>query len=498
MANYFSDLHCHTTLFSFNRLCPDTWHEQFHPVFPAQGDFSQLCRGNVRVVMTSLYPIEQGFVTVKPLNIGVGNITDFLAKVIVAMPKQRADEIQKFNHSYFYDLLKELEFLQHSAMPVKHKVRVKGLKKKKFSYRIVSNFNDLKSLLNLDANLNPGVNAEDTIAVILTIEGAHSLGVGQRNTLHLNENELKMILTENISRLKKLGPPGKEGVWCPFFVSLDHHFWNQLGGHAVSLWKVIRKVMDQTPGINGEITEPGKFAVDELLNTENGCRRIFIDTAHMSIKVRRWYYNYLSQRSDNIPVIISHTGVNGIATMEEAEMKGTPDTIHDVADKLYKNSTDFNPWDVFLTDEEIMIIHNSGGIIGLNLDQRIMMGKKRLDDIIKLVRGKSAEEKREIWIKPLLNQILHIAGHILSQTGQPEMIWDNICIGSDFNGMITPIKAFNSAEKFPLLQDTLFKALMKIKGTVPPLTGKTESDIRNITDKIMWKNNLQFLEKHFH
>jgi microsomal dipeptidase-like Zn-dependent dipeptidase len=178
-------------------------------------------------------------------------------------------------------------------------------------------------------------------------------------------------------------------------------------------------------------------------------------------------------------------------------MQGTPETIHDVADNLYKNSTEFNPWDVFLSDEEIMIIHNSGGIIGLNLDQRIMMGKKRLDEIKKLVRGKSAEEKREMWIGPLLNQILHIAGHILSQTGQPEKIWDNISIGSDFNGMITPIKAFNNSEKFPLLHDTMFRELTKMTGTVPPLAGKTESDIREITDKIMWKNNLQFLEKHF-
>jgi microsomal dipeptidase-like Zn-dependent dipeptidase len=497
MATFYSDLHCHTALFSFNRQYPDTWHEQFSPVFPIQGNFSQLVRGNVRVVMVSLCPIEQGFVTVKPLNIGVGDITDLLAKVIVDMPKERADEIQDFNHSYFNDLIKELNFIQQSALPVTHKLRLKGLKKEKFSYRIVSDFNDIINLLKLDKNLNPGANAENTIAVILTIEGAHSLGLGQRNTLNLDMNDLKTILKENITKLKKLGPPGKEGAWCPFFISLDHHFWNQLGGHAVSLWKVIRKVMDQTPRINSGITEPGKLAVDELLSTANG-RRILIDIAHMSIKVRRWYYNYLSQRSDSIPVIVSHTGVNGKATMAEAELIGTSETIHDVADELYKNSTEFNPWDVFISDEEIMIIHNSGGIIGLNLDQRIMMGKKKLDEIKRLVKGKSIEEKRDIWVKPLIDQILHIAGHILSQTGQPGKIWDNICIGSDFNGMITPIKAFRNAEKLPLLYKYLFKRLLKMTNTVPLLAGKSEAEIKEITDKIMWKNNLQFLEKHFH
>ncbi len=350
----------------------------------------------------------------------------------------------------------------------------------------------------MDADLNPGTACDDTIAVVLTIEGAHSLGVGQRNTLQWDSNDLEIKLRENIAKLKKAGPPGKEGAWCPLFITLSHHFWNQLGGHAVSLWKVIRKVLDQTPGINNKITSPGEFVVEELLSTALGSRRILIDCAHMSIKVRRWYYQYLSQRNDTVPVIVSHTGINGIATMDEAEMHGEPDKIHDVADDLYSKSDEFNPWDVFLTDEEIIIIHRSGGIIGLNLDQRIMMGKRTLDATKKLARFKSAETARTIWIKPLLNQILHIAGHILKETGQTENIWENISIGSDFNGMITPIKAFKNAGKFPLLHKTLYAELKKLAATEPTLAGKTDNEIREITDLIMWKNNLKFLERHFH
>ncbi len=498
MASYFSDLHCHTTLFSFNRLYPDTWYEKYFPIFPAQGDFAQLSRGKVRVVMVSIYPIEQGFVTVKPLNLGTGDITDFLARVIVDMPKERTDEIQEYNHDYYDDLVKELNFLQESSYPVTHKVFINLLKRKKFRYRIVTDFNDLKNLLNLDTNLNPGQACDDTIAVVLTIEGAHSLGVGQMNTLKMDAAALKTRLLDNIAKLKRLGPPGKEGAWSPFFVTLSHHFWNQLGGHAVSLWGIIRKVMDQNTGINNEITGLGELVIDEFLNSANGKRRILIDCKHMSIKVRRWYFNYLAQRGDNIPVIVSHSGVNGKATMAEAEMPGDPDIIHDYADELYKTSTGFNPWDIFLSDEEIMIVHNSDGIIGLNMDQRIMMGKKTLDEIKKLARFKYAEAARVIWIKPLINQILHIARHILSETGRPDEIWDNISIGSDFNGMITPIRAFNNAGKFPELNKTMFKELNKLAGTEVTLTGKSEADIQEITDKIMWKNNLKFLEKHFH
>jgi hypothetical protein len=499
MADYFSDLHCHTPLFSFNRLHPDTWFEWYFPIFPAQGDFCQLARGKVRVVMVSLYPIEQGFVRVKPWDLHSGDITDLLAKVIVDIPKKRSDEIQNFNHDYFEDLQKELDFLQKSGDPVTHKVFVNPVTRKKFRYRIVSDFDDLKNLLNLSDGLEPGAACEDTIAVILTIEGAHSLGVGQKNTLEEKDDFLISKLLENIRKMKALGPPGNEGAWCPFFVSLDHHFWNQLGGHAVSLWNIIRKVMDQNPGLNEGITNLGKIVLDEFLSTENGQRRILIDSAHMSIKVRQWYYKeYLPQRSDKIPVLVSHTGVNGKKDMQEAEMPGTYRTYHDVADDLYSKSTEFNPWDVFISDEEIMIVHNSEGIIGLNLDERIMMGKKKLDDVKKQVFFKSSETARKIWIKPLIDEILHIAGHILSQTGDPGKIWDNISIGSDFNGMITPVKAFNNAEKMPALNETLFRELKKLVGTEVTLAGKTDAAILEITDKIMWKNNLEFLKKHFH
>jgi len=497
MAAYFSDLHCHTPLFSYNRLYPDTWYEWYFPVFPAQGDFCQLARGNVRVVMVSLYPIEQGFVKLSLFNAGTKGLTDFLAKLIVDIPKQRTDEIQGKNHDYYDDLVKELEFMQTSAMPVTHKVFTGPFSRKEFKYRIVSDWDDLKGLLELDDSLNPGAGGEDTIAVVLTIEGGHSLGVGQKNTQGWTEEKLIEKLKTNIRKLKSLGPPGNEGDWSPFFITFDHHFWNQLGGQAVSLWKIIRKALDQREGLNQGITGSGIFVVEELLSTHNGARRILIDTVHMSLSMRKWYYRYLKERGDHIPVIVSHTGVNGFKTMEESEMHALPGTFHDVADGLYENSKEFNPWDIFVSDEEIMIIHRSGGIMGLNLDRRIGMGKAKLDEVTRKARFKTGVARRQIWIKPLADQILHIARLILEETGNPEGIWDNISIGSDFNGMITPLNAFRSAEDMPYLRECLFSELMSRMALEKCLAGKTEADVQEITDKIMWKNNLLFLKRNF-
>jgi hypothetical protein len=496
MATYFSDLHCHATLFAFNRLYDNTWYEDHALIYPIQGNFAQLARGNSRVIMLSLYPIEQGFVTAKPFG-GIGNFTDFLAKLIVDIPKVRADEIQDYDHDYFIDLIKELTFLNDSAMPVTHKVKINDTLKRTFQYRIVSSFSDLKSLLDLDGNMNPGAPAENTIAVVLTIEGAHSLGVGQKNTLTKDQSIIQAKLATNIATLKKLGPVGQEGAWCPFFITLSHHFWNQLGGHAVSLWGEIRKVMDQNMGIDEEISCLGRFVVEQLLDNSGGKRRILIDSAHMCYNLRTWYFNYLSTLSENIPVIYSHTAVNGIDNMANARMPGNPDQIHDVADDNYEVSTKFNTWDDLVTDQEIMIVHNSGGLIGLILDHRIMMGKKTLDEAKVKASLKSLKKRQVIWIQPFICQILHIARHIFSVTGNPANIWDNISLGSDFNGMITPIEPFDSANELPALNNTLFSELKKLRATEPLLSGKTDAEVLDITDKILWKNNLLFLEKYF-
>jgi microsomal dipeptidase-like Zn-dependent dipeptidase len=488
-------------MFPYNQLQPTVWHEHAHPVYPSQGDFIKLAKGGVRVLFLSLYPVEQGFMSFKQVGLETGNITDALANLILKMPKERADEIQSYEHNYFGDLLKEYEFVQRFADPHEETVRLDLFKRKKFKYRIVGNFDELNAILDLDSDLNPDSSSDNTIAVILTIEGAHSLGAGQLNTLTLDYTDLSASLKRNIEVLKRMGPPGKEGLHCPFFISLSHHFWNQLGGHAVSLWEVLRKVFDQKTGINEGIKDLGKLVIDDLLSMENG-RRILIDVAHMSVKVRQWFFNiYLPDREsrtgEKIPVIVSHTGLNGFDTIAGSQMAGNPETIHDIADELYKKSTKFNPWDVFISDEEIIIIHKSGGLIGLNLDERIMMGKEVLDSTKKHARWKTQRIADGIWIEPLIEEILHIARLIYSQTRDESVIWDNICIGSDYDGMITPIKAYRNANSFPKLQKMIFEKLKKRVNSEQFLANKSDSELKEITDSIVWKNALRFLKKHY-
>jgi len=511
MKTKIADLHCHSTFIPYNevrwnrwyrhnhyKMKQNVWKQHRHLFFPSQGDLTKLVKGGTRVLFLTLYPIEQGFMYFNKFGLGAGDLSDAMARVIFNIPKPRADEIQDYDHYYFDDLIEEFKFLDNS--PRSRKVRLSLFRTKEYKFRLVSNFNDLKNFLNLNEDSKFSSATDDTIAVILTIEGGHSLGTGQKNTLTLNFSQLYLRISKNIAILKNLSSD-KDGPVCPFYISLCHFFWNQLGGHAVSLWENLGKIFDQKTGINNGIETLGSLVVDELLSTSNG-KRILIDVAHMSINVRRWfYYTYLPRRKlltgETIPVIVSHTGVNGWKDFSQSEILGSSDIVHEYADARYENSQTFNPWDVFISDEEILLIHDSGGLIGLCLDERIMMGRKTLKTLKKKSRFRLPHRKREIWIEPLIEEIIHVAGTIYKRANDDIKIWDNICIGSDYDGRITPIKAYPNAKYFPKLDIMLFEGLMKRRDSEEFLRGATEDMIRGITDQIVWKNALQFLKKHF-
>jgi hypothetical protein len=63
--------------------------------------------------------------------------------------------------------------------------------------------------------------------------------------------------------------------------------------------------------------------------------------------------------------------------------------------------------------------------------------------------------------------------------------------------MITTIKHFTTADKLPLLEHTLFTLLKERRDIESILSGKTDEEIREIVIKVLWKNNLLFLERHF-
>jgi hypothetical protein len=106
----------------------------------------------------------------------------------------------------------------------------------------------------------------------VSIEGAHSLGCGIDNNADFDS------LNNSITTIKSWEYP-------PFFITFAHHFYNELCGQAESLTSLLKKLADQSDGLNTGFTPLGEQVLRSLLDTSNG-KRILIDVKHMSQKYR--------------------------------------------------------------------------------------------------------------------------------------------------------------------------------------------------------------------
>lgn len=537
--NRFADIHCHPTLIPFNRNKHIWFHKPPTPCQRREGnflwdnigrpytqsDFVSQARGKVKVVFASLYPIEWRYLTItrKPILdqgffkavaqiitcalraiIQFLGMYTFLGRILSTYPAKRIREILAYDRESFSDLKEEYNLLASeptipSHLAAKYNIPTDTAKE------IVKNYSGIQSILTDPAKKN-------TIAVILSAEGAQVLGSGQKNTLDgLPDAELDNLSNPKTAALrnKLVANIHTMKAWphVPFFIGLCHHFWNQLAGHAMSLPDGGNMLFDQKRGMNTGITELGKVVVAELLSASNG-RRILIDAKHMSVKTRQWFYNMIGQHNGGkpeekkIPVIVSHTGVNSIGTMQASQNSDDhkkEDERYDLSDSI------FNIWDINVSDEEIIQVYESNGIIGLILDQRVGGGRMVNDYLNNLPCKVKKDEKlfRQLWVKPYLNNVLHIARVVdaYTQGSLPpdKTIWDNIVSGCDLDGRIDPINPFCNVQDFPGLEEALVERMNQLRdsGSEPLLAGKTDAQIQEIVTKIMFGNVERFLSMYF-
>jgi|GEM_PF-1934236 microsomal dipeptidase-like Zn-dependent dipeptidase len=534
----FADIHCHPSLYPYNNGHHITYTD---PPDIAQragmintlitSDFSQcdcpsLDIGQVRLVFHALYPIERGFLSNifttdifkdPTLNLGekvmkdllgqfitpiklVTNPNKVLARVIFNMKGRRFREITGRTHSYFNDLVQEYAYFLKEADEINRN------KSNPWQVEIIRDFAHLRSVLELDANYKPQTKRR-VLCVVFTIEGGHALGVGQADTVSTNDElvvnsvdspayqALQTRVLNNIATIKQWGP---NGVYSPVFITLTHHFWNQLCGHSMSFAAMMHKVFDQREGLEAGMTQLGIAAVKALLSRQNG-RRILIDVKHMSITGRRWYYNYLKEVRETtgeiIPIIASHVGVNGLPTINITNIS----TDHDQMDSSYNNSGWFNNWGINLFDDEIMEIFDSNGLIGLNFDQRILTGYKLLQNLEQKSKNISNPLKptsmlyKSIWAEPILANFIHVVQTVYaSDRPDKSYVWQMMAIGSDFDGLINALDAFCNARDFTTLKEVLLEKF-KIRAEVEPcLQG---INIAEMLDSFFYKNALRFLER---
>jgi microsomal dipeptidase-like Zn-dependent dipeptidase len=193
---------------------------------------------------------------------------------------------------------------------------------------------------------------------------------------------------------------------------------------------------NQHEGMHTGFTELGKKVLSVTLSKDSG-KRIYIDVKHMSALSRKEYFKMLSTdfAGERIPIIVSHGAANGLRSMDEP--------IQDNKETAFKLLAE----DINFYDEELVAIAKSGGIFGIQLDERRIASSTTLHDTKHSI---SMNKIRHYRAELLWNQLQHFA-EVLDK--QDLFAWDCIAIGSDFDGIINPLNGYLTAETLIHLQE---------------------------------------------
>ncbi|MGB3607591.1 MAG: peptidase M19, partial [Psychroserpens sp.] len=218
-----------------------------------------------------------------------------------------------------------------------------------------------------------------------------------------------------------------------------------------------------------------------LDNTKN--KRILIDVKHMSRSSRTAYYNLLETdyADQDIPIIVSHGAANGKRSIIEPEEQDS------------KQSQYFRGDDINFYDSEILRIAKSNGVFGLQLDERRIANKKAIQR--SKVYWPSAKRRYVNKSDLIWRQVRHIA-ELLNQNNL--FCWGTVTIGSDFDGIVNPIKGLWTAENIkdikPYLIEKAEDYLLKYKRN---LQVQNQISAQEIIDRLLFRNANEFLIRYF-
>ncbi|MCZ4319805.1 membrane dipeptidase [Aequorivita viscosa] len=484
MDKHYVDVHCHPSLKPFsksfkykprkqNDIDPNRKNSIWHYSPPnfleklvnrlvtltkfTQTDLTALAKSKAKVVIVSLYPFEKHFFG-KEI-IGIKGVTDVLVNLAASISQARMDYIRS-NNDYFADLVDEYKYYQQLHNQVE---KIDG---KIYTYRLVRNYQEIQQ------NFSQETDSKKIINIILTIEGGHSFNTG------LDMNKDMASRTEVLGNVNAI----KDWIYRPMFITLAHHFYNELSGHASSISIGILK-KNQSRGLNTGITELGEEVIDLLLdNTDN--KRIPIDIKHLSTASREAYYNILDTKysNENIPIIASHGACNGKHSIALYNKTG-----------IGKHEDWFCNIDINFYDDELIRIARSNGIFGIQLDERRIGSNKAINES-KIYFPNKREQLRK---KALLvwRQVLHIA-QVLDNKGL--FCWGIQSIGSDFDGIVNPINGLWTAENMKdLAEEMLNHANDYLSTNLNKLKNFNRISGESIVERVMHGNAMDFIERNY-
>lgn len=490
----------------------------------SQSDFATMAAGGVQVVMVALIPPEQKFMFTK-FPPGISDEVDKIAAAVTCIPINQVRMYQEPTYNHYEYLLRERDLLYSHHNQVKT-IRLDG-GRTQVCLKLVNTSAELDQVL----QHNAADQAPYTIAVVPTVEGIHGLGRGHLYFFGApnSGNVSDELLLERVDKLKGVGndtPFASVWKFPPLLMNITHAFDNGICGQPQAFSKIMRSVflydepyrsVDQGPnftrGLNQPLSPLGERIIKRMLNLDaesqartNPGRKIIPDIKHMSVQTRTAYYRIIDAANHGIPagkripVVMSHAAVNGFPQLPDGP-SSDENPFPDDTDEAYKESTGFNPWSINLYDDEIIRVHETYGLIGIIMDERVLAGGKRVKLLRAHIEGRAGlrnpfrkYKRAEACAMLIADQIAHIVSIIQNSTTTvaPAMAWDRIAIGSDFDGQINPLDSFTASSDFPLLRKSLTKLLSENRFT-PLLQGLT---VDQVLDKICFQNVIEFLRRN--
>ena len=540
----FADLHCHPTLYGFNRMRNGRDQEdpeQFHPwkVLPSDGrkmaagahasaysqcNFAQLSLGRTRLVFASFTPIEKGFlmesseggrrafagealrvmsgVTVlrsaRELARGDrrgaareagrilrnhGPLRTLLDRLYVGYSAERIRFLLSRQYDYWDELQREYEFLRKSD-GVKQTATCQVLRDGAVTEQTVEG---RYHLVRGGDQLRSIIEDQDEdLAVLLTIEGGHVLSMGPDQEPLPDE-----VILERIAELKRWEFP-------VFLLTLAHHFDNGVCGHAHTIPDVGAAVIDQSRRM-GEGLERrrdlGIRVIRELLDLDEGLqdrggRRILLDIKHFSPRSRQQYYDEIVR-----PYNRRHAAADRKPSLPPLPVVGTHmgyagvSTLKEMIDAAdreddHRLTGGYYAWGMNLSDEDVHMVHDSEGLAGIILDRRVAGAAPglRIPD--------------EHWPLLLWRQLTGIVDVIMlddrRKAEDKRGIWDRLCIGSDFDGFMHPLPCYPTVLQYQTIAEDLADLLYRHRHT----RMIDEIGVDAIVEKFAWRNAYEFTLRH--
>lgn len=531
MASKFADLHCHPHMRSFNWLHdPNTEvsDSKYHPwwiILPnfknaeqgkraaaySQNDLAKIVNGNLKLSFASLYPLEKGWVkgSNKSLSVWLYDyykykwkailsglisnekkeifaVRDLLESIYMKLPLMKINFFQSENYDYFRELNNEKKFLaKRSNILSETELYIPFQKRLFVNRKNVSNKH--ADQLKASGTYVIARNGKEVETIIK--EGKHAFVLTIEGTNVFNSDRDIFTVSQNVMEVKRWNEP-------VFFVTFSHHFYNYLCGHAHSIPAQASGILEQAKGMNTGFTANGReilrllLSLDENLNyaPDKFGRRILIDVKHMSAKARKEYYteiiNPLKKRGDVIPVIASHVAYSGRITLDD-QINDMDKETDDFTFERFGHR--FNAWNINICDEDIITVFNTGGLIGLNFDQRVLgipLSEKDNND-------------RHIFyfwqnFKAMMKVVIESQEISLKDK---EKVISLFSLGTDFDGYIDPMNKYSTDLDLEVFRTDLITLIKTDDEKEKFLFGKYS--VENLVDRLCFDNAYNFVVKKF-